>query len=76
MAHGRGSRQQPPARGMPEDQQTDVRLSGMESCTVGQTRPERVGYGYVCMAPAPMAYAGGLCVQARTADRQRRARGS
>ena len=31
MAHGEGARQQPRPRGKPEERQTDVRLSGMES---------------------------------------------
>ena len=35
MAHGKGSRQKPRPLGKPEDTQTDVRLSGMESCQVG-----------------------------------------
>jgi hypothetical protein len=47
MAHGKGSRQQHMPRGKPEDKQTDVRLSGMESFHVGRTWPERVGNGYV-----------------------------
>jgi hypothetical protein len=47
MAHGEGSRQKPTPLGKPEDMQTDVRLSGMESFQVGYTRHERVGNGYV-----------------------------
>lgn len=37
MAHGKGSRQKPRSLGKPEDTQTDVRLSGMESGSVGCT---------------------------------------
>ena len=47
MARGEGSRQKPRPLGKPEDMQTDVRLSGMESFQVGYTRHERVGNGYV-----------------------------
>jgi hypothetical protein len=47
MAHGKGSRQKQMPLGKPEDKQTDVRLSGMESFQVGRTRHERVGNGYV-----------------------------
>ena len=47
MARGEGSRQKPRPLGKPEDMQTDVRLSGMESCQVGCTRHERVGNDYV-----------------------------
>jgi hypothetical protein len=47
MAHGEGSRQQPRPLGKPEDMQTDVRLSGMESYQVECTRHERVGNDYV-----------------------------
>jgi hypothetical protein len=35
MAHGEGSRQKPRPLGKPEDRQTDVRLNGMESFSVG-----------------------------------------
>jgi hypothetical protein len=75
LAHGEGARQKPRPLGKPEDRQTDVRLSGMESFQVGCTRHERVGNGDGCMAPTPLAQAGGSGVQARTAALQSRARG-
>ena len=34
MAHGEGSRQKPTPAGKPQDMQTDVRLSGMQSYQV------------------------------------------
>jgi hypothetical protein len=75
LAHGQGSRQKPRPPGTPEDQPTDVRWRGRERCPVGRTRHARVGHGYGCREPAPLAPAGGRGVHARTADRQSLARG-